>query len=124
MRSNTDKSSFVLKAILLSSLISLLIGCSKGHGFEGTYELKAGSSIELLDVFSGLAGGQIVIGRDYLETQGERSNYERIFVRESGDERYLVFTDQQGEQAWRILPDNNLEYRRGLFSYQLQRVAE
>lgn len=96
-----------LKRYLWILVSALLVAC--GHGFEGTYRSEAGSSNEFLDEFAAMAGAQtLVIGRDYIETAGERTAYDAIFIRESGGKRYLVFESEGQEEAWEIVDDNTL----------------
>ncbi|MCV6613871.1 MAG: hypothetical protein OIF35_02760, partial [Cellvibrionaceae bacterium] len=98
-----------IKYALLLTLAGALIGCG-GHGFEGEYESKAGSSNAFVDAFANSAGisQKIIIGSDYMESDGERHSFEEIFVRESGEEKYLVFKDGEDEVAWKIVDDNTL----------------
>ena len=102
----------------------MLAGC--GHGFEGEYNEQIGSSVEFLDAFAKVTGADgkiIVIGPDYLDTDGIRTEYKDIFVRESGSERYLVFKKDDGsEEAWKIVDDDTLVRGGGLVSITLKRI--
>ena len=98
---------FVVVGLCLS-----LLGC--GHGFEGEYSAKS-PSLDIVNGFanalgvSNVVGSQkIVIGPDYVETEGKRENYSKIFVRESGSEKYLIFKSAENEEAWKIVDDNTL----------------
>ncbi|GAA3530961.1 hypothetical protein [Zobellella aerophila] len=115
----------LVKYMLLLALAGVLAGCD--HGFEGEYQTKAGSSNEmmnqLISEFSGLAGTQrIVIGSDYIEQEGQRTEFDDIFVRESGESRYLVFKDKGSEEAWKIVDDNTLVRGNGIMNMVLERV--
>jgi len=80
----------LIKYASIVALLGTLVGC--GHGYEGEYQSKTGSSNEFMNAFAGAAGSQkIVIGSDYIESQGQRTEFDDIFVRESGGESYLVF---------------------------------
>jgi len=110
-----------LKLVSISVLIMTLSAC--GHGFEGEYETKAGSSIELMDVFAEVASSQkIVIGSNYIDSEGSRTEFEEIFVRESGSDRYLIFKNTSGEDIWKIIDDNTLMKGNDLMSMKLVRI--
>lgn len=58
-----------LKWVSITVLMITLSAC--GHGFEGEYETKASSSIELMDAFAEIAGShKIVIGPNYIDSEG------------------------------------------------------
>ncbi len=111
-----------LKTFLALGLAALLAGC--GHGYEGEYVEQTGSSNELLDTFAKVAGHKtIVIGSNYTDSDGIRTNYEDIFVRESGSQKYLVFKkDKDTEEAWKIVDKDTLVQGGGLLSLTLKRV--
>ena len=112
----------LIKYASMLALVGALAGCG-GHGYEGEYESKAGSSNEFMNAFAGSAGSQrIVIGSDYIESQGERIDFDDIFVRKSGNEKYLVFKDEESEEAWKILDDDTLMQGNGLMNVKLVRV--
>lgn len=103
-------------------LAAVLAGC--GHGFEGEYRQQVGSSVEVLDAFAQLGGGNaIVIGTDYWDADGIRTQYADIFVRESGSQKYLVFKKADGsEEAWRIQDADTLVKGGDLVSVTLKRI--
>lgn len=113
-----------MKLIKMASLLVLagtLLGC--GHGFEGEYQSRAGSSNELMNAFAGAVGTQtIVIGPDYIESNGQRAEFEDIFVRDSAGTRYLVFKSGESEEAWKIVDDNTLVQGTGLMNVTLKRI--
>ncbi|MCT7656757.1 hypothetical protein MBH78_23390 [Oceanimonas sp. NS1] len=87
------------------ALTLLLTACD--HGFEGVYQTRASSSnammAQLMSDFTGLVGsGKIVIGRDYVEQNGERTRFDDILVRESAGERYLVFVQESWKKYGRL----------------------
>ncbi|WP_417615241.1 hypothetical protein [Oceanisphaera sp.] len=94
------------------------------HGFEGEYKARAGSGNELLNVFSELIGSHhIIIGRDYIESEGERTRFEEILVRQSDNgQRYLVFKNGGEEQAWKIIDDNTLQQGNDFMNIRLQKI--
>lgn len=103
------------------ALITSLIGC--GHGYEGEFRTEAGSSNELLNAFSSAAGSQtIVIGSDYIESEGQRTEFDEIFVRESGNQSFLVFKDNKSEEAWKIIDKDTLIQDHGYIKIKLARV--
>lgn len=108
---------------LASMLVLMMTLTACGHGFEGEYETKAGSSNELMDVFADVASThKIVIGLDYLDSEGNRSEFEEIFVRESGSDRYLVFKNAAEEDVWKIVDEDTLMKGNGLMNLKLVRI--
>lgn len=111
----------LIKYAFIVALVGTLVGC--GHGYEGEYKLKAGSSNEFMNAFAGATGEKkIIIGSDYLESQGQRTEFDDIFVRESGEESYLVFKDSESEEAWKILDKDTLLQGNDLVNFKLVRV--
>ncbi|MDX9741825.1 MAG: hypothetical protein RBT81_11700 [Gammaproteobacteria bacterium] len=110
------------KCVAMLAIAVFMSGCG-GHGYEGEYESKAGSSIDFMNAFAGSIGSQrIVIGSDYIESQGNRLEFEKIFVRQSGKEQYLVFKDGKSEEAWKILDDGTLMQGNDFMEVNLVRV--
>ncbi len=111
----------LIKHTLMVMLIAALMAC--GHGYEGEFQSKAGSSNEFMNAFTEIAGSQhIVIGPDYIDSQGVRTVFDDIFVRESGGVEYLVFKNAESEQAWRIIDEDTLMQGNSLISVKLVRV--
>ncbi|MGZ4958740.1 MAG: hypothetical protein ACXV7J_05785 [Methylomonas sp.] len=112
------------KTFLALGLAALLAGC--GHGYEGEYTAESSSSNELLDTVAKVTGHKtIVIGSNYTDSDGVRTNYEDIFVRESGSQKYLVFKkDEDTEEAWKIVDKDTLIQGGELFSLTLKRVGK
>ena len=80
----------------------LLYACGD-HGYEGQYRLSADGADGLFGSMASAMGVQeIIIGHDFVEANGSREVYDEIFVRESGDDAYLVFKRGESEEAWRI----------------------
>lgn len=113
-----------LKNLWLLGLTAILLGC--GHGFEGEYSEQVGSSVELLNAFAQIAGGKtIVIGPNYIDADGIRTDFKDIFVRESGSQKYLVFVKEDGtEEAWKIVDDQTLIRGGELVSITLKRIQK
>ena len=114
-----------LKQLWILGMAAILAGC--GHGFEGEYNQQIGSPVEILNAITQMAGGQtIVIGPDYIDSDGIRTNFKDIFVRESGSQKYLVFIKEDGkEEAWKIEGDDTLiQNDGGLVSVVLKRVKK
>ncbi len=112
----------LLKTVSLLALTALLTACG-GHDFEGVYETRAGSDNELLNSFAELASGEkLVIGPDYIESEGKRTLFDDIFERESAGERYLVFKTGEQEQVWKVVDENTLMQGSGLVNIKLVRV--
>ncbi|MCG9697195.1 hypothetical protein [Shewanella sp. Isolate11] len=111
----------LIKYASLVALMGMLVGC--GHGYEGEYQSKAGSSNELFNALADAAGSQtIVIGSDYIESQGERTTFDDIFVRQSGSQSYLVFKDKGSEEAWKIVDKDTLLQGNTFMNIKLVRV--
>lgn len=110
------------KYVVLAVCIGLLSACN--HGFEGEYKIKPGSSIEVLNELSALVGVKnIIVGRNYLESQGERTYFDKIFVRKSNNEqRFLVFKQGEQEEVWKIINDTTLQRGNDLINVKLERM--
>ncbi|MGR8931274.1 MAG: hypothetical protein ACU836_11570 [Gammaproteobacteria bacterium] len=114
-----------LKQLWIWGLAAILMGC--GHGYEGEYKEQIGSPVEVLNAFAQMAGSStIVIGPDYIDSDGVRTNFKSIFVRDSGGQKYLVFTREDGsEDAWKIQDEDTLiRNDRGIVSITLKRVKK
>ncbi|GAA6132567.1 hypothetical protein [Halopseudomonas sabulinigri] len=112
----------LLKTLCLLALPVLLTACG-GHDFEGVYESRAGSDNDALNSIAELVGGEkLVIGPDYIETQGKRTEFDDIFERESAGERYLVFKTGEHEEVWRVVDDRTLMKGAGLVNIKLIRL--
>lgn len=108
----------MLKHASIVAMIAALMGC--GHGFEGEYQRT--TSTPLLDAL-GVQTGTLVIGDDYIESEGKRTEFEEIFVRESGSEKYLVLKDKNAEEeAWKIVDEKTLIQKNGLINVTLKRT--
>jgi hypothetical protein len=107
---------------LLLGFLAILVGC--GHGYEGEYTAQGGSANQFLNAFVRVMGDRtIVIGRDYVDSEGKRTDYEDIFVRESGGKTYLVFKkDKDSEEAWKVLDKDTLIQSGDLFSVTYKRL--
>lgn len=111
-----------LKKLWILGLALILAGC--GHEFEGEYKEQVGSPVEFLNSFAQIAGGKtVVIGSDYIDSDGIRTQYKDIFVRESGTQKYLVLINEDNdEEAWRIENPDTLIRDSGLVSITLKRI--
>ena len=113
-----------LKRLLILGLTLILAGC--GHGYEGEYREQVGSPVEILNAFAQIAGEQtIVIGRDFIDSEGIRTQYKDIFVRESGSQKYLVLQKpDDSEEAWKIADADTLIRGGELVSITLKRIKK
>jgi hypothetical protein len=112
-----------LKIIVLSIFVMTLTACGS-HGYEGTYKMDRSSGMsKMLGAFGG--GGEItmVVGSDYSTTNGERTNYDEIFVRESGGKKYLVFKKGNLEEVMLIVNDKTLSQGTGMVSISFKKVS-
>lgn len=112
----------LIKYGVLALCVGLLSACD--HGFKGEYKTRAGSGNEVLNAFSELMGSQnIIIGSDYIESEGQRTQFEEILVRKSENgQRYLVFKNGGDEQAWKIIDDNTLQQGNEFMNITLHKI--
>lgn len=118
----------LIKYISVLAITAILIGCG-GHPFQGDFQTKAGSQNELLNAFAGMAGNAaptiVTIGKDYVESEGNRENFDEIFVRKSSDgKEYLIFVNGDSEEAWKIVDENTLSQGNGLINIELVRIQQ
>lgn len=64
----------------------------------------------------------VIIGSDYIESDGERQEMNRIFVRESEGQRYLVMASNNEEEAWKIMDNRTLMVQDGMITMKMVRV--
>lgn len=112
----------ILKRLLSVGLALILAGC--GNGYEGEYSEHVGSSVEFLNAFAQVAGDKtVVIGRNYIDSEGIRTEYKDIFVRDSGSQKYLILKNENdSEEAWKIVDEDTLIKSSGLVSITLKRI--
>lgn len=96
-----------------------LAGCG-GHDFEGTYQRDFGNPF--MNGFAGSGGGTLVIGPDYIESQGSRTKFDKIFVRKGVTGKYLVFDSAGKEEAWKIVDKDTLSLDTGFAVMTMRRV--
>lgn len=116
--------------VLLLSLV-LLQGCSRHHGLEGEYALVMTSSIpefaEGMQEFMGLMGAGnevVVIGSNFIERDGIRDEFDRIFLKKSGRSEYLIFEKGETKESWKIKSDGRLvQTSGGLMGYSLVPIS-
>ncbi len=111
----------VLRGLLICLFVSVLTAC--GHGYEGVYQKKAGSDEKLLNAIAGLAGSETVkIGRDYIESNGVKEKFNKIFVRDDAEGKVLVFQNGTTEKVWKILDKDTLMQGTGLVNVKLVKI--
>ncbi len=121
-----------MKLFNISSILALvlLLAACGGHGYQGTYQVELGVEHDNpFGAFLKMAGDMmdkptLIIGDDYIESDGARSTFDEIFVRDSHGKTYLVMKTKGDERAWQIIDDNTLLVKEGLVSYKLVRVLE
>ncbi len=101
----------MLKKACISLFALVLAGCG-GHGFEGTYSATSDDSM-VNQMIKSTGGSTIIIGEDYLEAEGERTEVDEIFVRESNDKRYLIIVKDGEEESFEIIDDETLRIAMG-----------
>lgn len=123
-----------LKPLLMSCVLSLfLIACSQKHGYEGEYKFEQSASIDAVDEAMGalmeLLGGNgaqlVVIGPDYIEIEGKRTTFEKIYAKKSGSQSFLVFVENGKEEIWKIENEGQvLTQNAGFFQLRMRRVGD
>jgi hypothetical protein len=111
----------MLKKSFIVAGLSLLLAACGGHGYEGQYE----SSIEasgLGNMSSMMPKTSLYIGTDYIESNGEKTAIEKIYVKEQGDKKFLIMQTQQGEQAYIIDKDGSLLIKAGIATIKFTKV--
>lgn len=109
---------------ILIALIAI-VGCG-GHGYEGEYKIEGGGGFgEIVGAAAEMVGSsRIEVGSNYIEANGERSEFEKIFVRESGGQKYLVFKGKETEEAWKIIDKDTLMQGNEFLSLKLKRIRK
>ncbi|MCE0492588.1 hypothetical protein [Vibrio salinus] len=108
-----------LSVIMMLTLV--LTGCK--NGFEGEYSAKTGSDNEVLSNIAQYAPhDNIVIGENYIDVEGQRTQFDKIFERKSGGKRYLVFVKNGNEDVWKIIDDNTLVQEKGILNVTYHRI--
>lgn len=110
----------------------ILTGCSKKHGLEGEYTMVMTSTIpefaEGMNSVLGFLGQEnkaVVIGTNYLEIDGIRTDFDRIHRKKSGSNEFLIFEKDDTVESWRIEKNGRLvQASGGLMGYSLVPVGE
>lgn len=112
-----------IKCFSVLALSAVLAACG-GHGFEGEYESKIDGSknVTMNAIYKSLKPSTLTIGSDYVESQGQRQLYDEIFVRKSGDQKYLVFKKGSSEEAMKIADGNTLVQENGIMNIQFVKI--
>jgi hypothetical protein len=109
------------KCALFIALLTTLIGC--GHGYEGEYQSGIEYSNEYMNKVAGSAvNNKIILGKDYVVSQQQRKEFDEIFVRESGQEQYLVFKHEDTEELWKIVDKDTLLQSNEYMTIKLKRL--
>jgi PBP1b-binding outer membrane lipoprotein LpoB len=110
-----------MKQLCLLLLAVIISGCS-GHEFEGSYRTETDNKFLNSLAKKTADPSLLVIGSDYIESDGERTDFDKIFVRESGEKRYLVFQDNDEEDSWKIINDKTIEQNLGFLKVKFIRI--
>ncbi|MGI2170811.1 hypothetical protein ACROAE_11580 [Shewanella sp. MF05960] len=111
----------MLKKSFIVAGLSLLLAACGGHGYEGQYE----SSIEatgLGSLNSMMPKTTMYIGTDYIESNGQKIEVEKIYVKEQGDRKILIMQTQEGDQAYIIDKDGSLLIKSGIATIKFTKV--
>ncbi|MDN3653845.1 hypothetical protein QWY77_13960 [Thalassotalea ponticola] len=112
-----------IRTLIIAAASAVLVACG-GHGFEGEYKIASASEDDILGSLAEQFASDtvIVIGADFVDTNGKRESYDKIIVRESGTKRYLVLIRQDQEQAWEIIDNDTLVQGSGFLKMTLKRI--
>lgn len=110
----------MLRNAILLSLTLLLAACG-GHGFEGKYESKVESGM-LGNMANMMPQSTLIIGSDYIESDGKRVEMDEIFVRDSNGKEYLVLKRGESEEVFEIADDKVLVQDMGMMKIKFVRV--
>ncbi len=110
------------KIASVAVLSAILTACG-GSGYEGTYTISLKGGNEMMKKMAQMAigSGQLIIGDNYIESNGQRTEFEDILVRKSGDASYLVFKSKGGEEALQIIDKDTLEKKTPAFTLQYKK---
>jgi hypothetical protein len=64
----------------------------------------------------------MTIGDNYIESKGQRVEFDEMFVRESNGEKYLIMKKGNEEQALKIIDGNTLQQDMGMMKITFTRV--
>jgi hypothetical protein len=121
IENQTIKEKSMLKKSFIIVGLSLLLAACGGHGYEGEYE----SSIEAAGLggfANSLPKKKMYIGSDYIESDGQKLELEKIYVKEKGEQKYLILQSKQGELAYIIDPDGSLLIKTGYITLKFSKV--
>lgn len=114
----------------LAALLAALLVAACGHAYEGEFKAELVSDNKLFGEMAkmvnalGVNGqGKILIGSDYTIADGVRKDYDKIFERKIGQQRYLVFKNGNEEEAWKIIDADTLLIDSGFLQVRFVRVA-
>lgn len=110
---------FLSKSLIVSCLI-LLTACG-GHGFEGSYQSKVESAF-MQGMSKNMPKSTLVIGSDFIEIDGKRTQADDISVRDSANKKYLVVNVTGQEQVLEIIDDNTLQQDLGVMKITFKRI--
>jgi hypothetical protein len=110
-----------LKYLGLMVVAAVMTACG-GHGYEGEFAFKTGNDLADQIMKAAAGPGNLVIGADFIEKNGTRTKFEKIFVRKSGSQEYLVFKNGTSEEGWLIVDKDTLVQDAGLVRLTLSRV--
>lgn len=113
-----------IKLLAVSALVLALSACG-GHSYEGTYKMDTSKESGGLGALAGAFGAadvELVIGDDYIESDGQRTEFDEIIVRESGSNKYLVMKSGDQEESLIIVNDNTLEQGNGMMRVRFVKV--
>lgn len=110
----------LLKNIIVAGLSIILVACG-GHGYEGTYQSSVDSKM-MNQYMNKMPKSTMTIGRDYIESNGSRTEVDEIFVRESNGKEYLIIKIGNKEDAIEIVDENTLQQDMGMMKIKFKRV--
>ena len=115
------KKGTAVKMLVLAAVMTTLAGCggesgfSSGHGFSGEWKPEGADGDRVM-----------IIGQDFVKFRSSNHtkhiDLAKIFVRETDDERRLVFQKESGsEKMWKILDEDAIKGQMGFSTVVMKR---
>lgn len=108
-----------IKLFIIAAIATVLVGCG-GHDYEGSWKLEGGV------MGFNVAAGTMVIGSDYIEMDGVRTEVD-VITRTSGADKYLVLVDKDTGadiEAYKIVDNNTMTMEQGMAVMTLTRMQQ
>ncbi len=102
----------------------ILSGCGQeGHGFEGEYKTMINSQHSLgAHRVRTPPTSKVVIGKNFLETNGQKVIVKKIYTQKIQGIEYLIFEDDNKKEQWKIIDKNTLIKGNDPISIKMKRI--